>query len=248
MANDSTHWIGAPFWIETLQPNVSEAAEFYTQLIGWAVEDPGENDNVLVARLDGQSVAGIAQAPRAVPAGWLIHILVDDVDASIAEAETAGGSCLLPSLEQNSGGRVAILADPSGIPFCVNDGQGVEGAEIVGETNSWSMSSLHSPDARASQDFYGALFGWELHEVSGAAPFSRWSLDGHTIGLLSDAGNAPPHWAVNVAISDADTTAALVESLGGTVVLEPFDTESHRNVVIADPAGAVLACSAEHSS
>lgn len=247
MANDSSYPFGTPFWIETLQPNVSEAAEFYTQLFAWAVEDLGEKNRALIARLDGQSVAGITQAPGAVPAGWLIHVLVDDVDASIAEAQAAGGSCLLPSLDQNSGGRVAILADPSGIPFCVNDGEGVEGAEIVGETNTWSMSSLHSPDARTSQDFYGALFGWELHEVSGA-PFSRWSLDGHTIGLLSDAGDAPPHWAVNVAISDADTTAALVESLGGTVVLEPFDTETHRNVVIADPAGAVLACSAEQPS
>lgn len=105
------------------------------------------------------------------------------------------------------------------------------------------MASLHTSDSRSSQDFYGALIGWEPHEVSWA-PFSRWSLDEHTIGLLSDAGDAPPHWAINIAISDADTTAALVESLGGTVVLEPFDTESHRNVVIADPAGAVLACNA----
>lgn len=243
MPHASTHGIGTPFWIETLQPDVSEAVEFYSQLFGWTVECLGEDDSVHVARLDGQRVAGIVQAPAAVPAGWLLHVRVDDIDRSIAEAEAAGGSALLPSLEQRSGGRVAILADPSGIPFCINDGQGTEGVEVAGETNTWSMASLHSPDSRSSQDFYGALFGWELHEVSGA-PFSRWSLDGHTIGLLSDAGDAPPHWAVNIAVSDADTTAALVESLGGTVVLEPFDTESHRNVVIADPTGAVLACSA----
>ncbi|GAA1555579.1 VOC family protein [Brevibacterium picturae] len=243
MPHDSTHGIGTPFWIETLQPNVSEAVEFYGQLFGWTVDDPGADDSVLVARLDGRRVAGIAQAPDAVPATWLIHVRVDDTDASIAEAQAAGGSCLLPSLERGSGGRVAILADPSGIPFCVNDGQSAKGVEVAGETNTWSMASLHSPDGRASQRFYGALFDWELHEVSGA-PFSRWSLDGHTIGLLSDAGDAPAHWAVNIAISDADTTAALAVSLGGTVVLEPFDTESHRNVVVADPAGAVLACSA----
>ena len=247
MPHDSTHQIGTPFWIETLQPNVSEAAEFYGQLFGWAVDDPVEHEGVLIARSDGRRVAGICQAPLEVPAAWLVHVRVDDIDESIAEAEAAGGRCLLPSLERGSHGRVAVLADPSGIPFCVNDGQSTEGVEAAGEVDTWSMASLHSPDRRASQHFYGALFGWELSEVPGA-PFSRWSLDEHTVGLLSAAGDAPAHWAINIAIRDADTTAALAASLGGTVVLEPFDTESHRNTVIADPAGAVLACSAALSN
>lgn len=37
MPHGSTHRIGAPFWIETCQPNVSEAAEFYGQLVEWTV-------------------------------------------------------------------------------------------------------------------------------------------------------------------------------------------------------------------
>lgn len=246
MPHDSTHRIGTPFWIEALQPNVLDAAKFYGQLFGWTVEDPGEDDSVLIARLDGQRVAGIAQAPEAIPAAWLIHVRVDDIARSIAETEAAGGACLLPSLNRGSSRR-AILADSTGIPFCVNDGDASAGVESAGAAGTWSMSSLHSPDRQASQDFYGALFGWELHEVSGA-PFSRWSLDGDTVGLLSDSGAAPPHWAVNIAISDADTTSALAASLGGTVVLKPFDTENHRNVVIADPAGAVLACNAGQAS
>lgn len=243
MPHDSTHLIGAPFWIETLQPQVSEAAKYYSQLFDWTVDAPGGNDSLFFARLDGQRVAGLAQAPEGVPATWLIHVRVDDIDRSIAEAEAAGGTCLLPTLNCGSGVRAAILADPSGIPFCVNDGEASTGVEIAGVVGTWSMASLHSPNRQSSQHFYGALFGWELHEVPGA-PFSKWSLDGHTVGLLSDAKDAPAHWAINIAISDANTTAALAASLGGTVVIGPFDTENHRNTVIADPAGAVLACSA----
>lgn len=105
------------------------------------------------------------------------------------------------------------------------------------------MASLHAPDRESARTFYGAVFGWQLEDVPGA-PFSRWTLAGRTLGLISVGGDSPPHWAINIAVSDADATAALVESLGGTVILGPFDTEIHRNVVIADPAGAVLACSA----
>lgn len=269
MPQDSTYPIGAPFWIETLQSDVPAAAEYYRQLFDWTVDGAvgegsalagtdhdgvagdGESGDVLGARLDGKQVAGIRQAPDGVPAAWLIHIRVADVDATLTTAEALGGSCLLPALGHRSSrsrpprARVAVLADPSGIAFCISDAAAGAGAESIAEVGAWSTASLHAPDARVAQDFYGGLFGWDLHEVADA-PFSRWSLHERTVGLLSDTEDAPPHWAVTIAIDDADTTAALVESLGGAFIAEPFDTESHRNTVIADPAGAVLSCSARN--
>lgn len=247
MAQRIRHPIGAPFWIETLQPSVADAVEFYTRLFDWTVDDPDENNRALVARLDGRRAAGIRACPESVPPTWLIHVRVEDIDDTIEEAQAAGGSCLLPSLGRSKGGRAAILADPSGIPFCVNDGGSAEGVETSAEAGAWSMASLHSPDRESARAFYGAIFGWQLEDVPGA-PFAQWGLAGRMLGLLSAGGAAPPHWAVNIAISDADATAALVESLGGAVVLDPFDTDGHRNIVIADPAGAVLACSASGDS
>lgn len=244
MHEESIDRIGAPFWIEALQPNVAEASEFYDQLFDWTAEESSRHPGARILRSKGSRVAGLVPLPTGVPPTWLVHIRVEDVDAMIAEAEGAGGSCLHPSLESSLPGRVAVLADPSGVPFCVNDAPSGGGVEVMGTIDSWSMASLHTPDAQSAQDFYGALFGWELHEVPDA-PFSRWSSGEATVGLLSAAGEAPPHWAITIAISDADTTAALAASLGGSVVLEPFDTQSHRSTVIADPAGAVLACSAE---
>lgn len=246
MSHDSAHPIGAPFWIETLQPSVSDAVDFYTEVFGWTV-DPTEGDRALVARLGGHRAAGICACPESVPPAWLIHVRVDDVDGAIAEASAAGGACLLSSLERGAGGRAAVLADSSGIPFCVNDGGIAEGVETSSRLGAWSLASLHAPDRESAQAFYGSVFGWQLEDVPGA-PFFRWSLNGRGIGLLSVGADTPPHWAVNISIGDADATAELVESRGGTVILGPFDTESHRNVVIADPAGAVLACSASSVS
>lgn len=247
MSHDSTHPISAPFWIETLQPSVPDAVDFYTQLFGWTVDDIGENNQALVARLEGLRAAGICAGPESAPPAWLIHIRVDDVDDTLAEVLEAGGTCLLPSVERGTAGRTAVLADPSGIAFCANEGGIAEGVETSSQAGSWSMASLHTPNRESAQSFYGSVFGWELEDCLGE-PFSRWSLNGQTLGLLSAGDDTPPHWAVNIAISDADATAALVESLGGTVIIGPFDSESHRNVVIADPAGAVLACSAPSDS
>lgn len=243
MSQGSTHPIGAPFWIETLQPSVPDAVDFYAQLFGWTVDEPGGNDRAFVARLAGLRVASVRACPASVPSGWLIHVRVEDVDDTIAAVLAAGGTCLLPELERGAAGRVAVLADSSGVPFCVNDGGSAEGVETSSRVGSWSMASLHTPDRESARTFYGAVFEWQLDDVPGA-PFSRWILAGQTLGLLSAGDDSPPHWAINIAIRDADTVAVLVESLGGTVIFGPFDTEGHRNVVIADPAGAVLACSA----
>lgn len=247
MSYGGTHPIGAPFWIETLQPSVPDAVDFYTQLFGWTVDDLDEGNRTHVARLGGLRAAGICAGPDSAPPTWLIHIRVDDVDDTIAHVLDEGGTCLMPSLERGASGRAAVLADPSGVAFCANDGAIAEGVETSSQAGSWSMASLHTPNREVAQNFYGSVFGWELEDVPGA-PFSRWSLNGQMLGLLSSGDDAPPHWAVNIAISDADATAELVESLGGTVIVHPFDSEDHRNVVIADPAGAVLACSAPSGS
>lgn len=98
------------------------------------------------------------------------------------------------------------------------------------------------PDPRAAAEFYGALLGWELRPVPGA-PFSAWTVEDQPVGLLIDAGDTPQHWSLNFAVADADATARSATKLGGAVLIEPFDTEEHRNAVIADPAGAVIACS-----
>lgn len=79
MPHGSTHRIGAPFWIETCQPNVSEAAEFYGQLVEWTVgaqarttmfastgRRVGGSQGGRVGGSQGRRVAGVRQAPASV--------------------------------------------------------------------------------------------------------------------------------------------------------------------------------------
>jgi predicted enzyme related to lactoylglutathione lyase len=51
----------------------------------------------------------------------------------------------------------------------------------------------------------------------------------------------PPNWGTYAAVESADEAAQKAKSLGGTVLMEPFDVMEHgRMAVIQDPTGATL--------
>jgi uncharacterized protein len=54
---------------------------------------------------------------------------------------------------------------------------------------------------------------------------------------------APSHWGITFAVEDADATAAKAKELGGTVTIDPFDTQWTRTTIVADPDGCVFTAS-----
>ena len=50
---------------------------------------------------------------------WIGYLGVDDVDASVAAIEGAGGKLLMPARDIEMAGRIAMVADPNGAPFYV---------------------------------------------------------------------------------------------------------------------------------
>ncbi len=240
---------GAPCWIETLQPDVRSAATFYGELFGWRFAEGRRqpaglvDGEYLTASLDGLRVAGIGPAPGHLPAAWLVHVRVDDVEQTVAQAESAGGRCLTAAGRGSE--RVAVLTDAAGVPFGVRQTDGPLGAELVDEPGTWAMTSLHTTDPEEAQRFYGTVLGWRLEPVPGSS-LSTWRLGDDVVGLLAPADGAatPQHWSINVAAEDADAVAARATALGGRALMAPFDTPGFRNTVIADPRGAVIAVSA----
>jgi len=108
---------------------------------------------------------------------------------------------------------------------------------------------LHTTDVPAAKKFYGSLFHWAPNDmpVPEGDPYTMLDLAGQTIGAMTplqkEQTNAgvPPHWNPYVAVANADETAKKATSLGGTVILPPFDVmDAGRMAVIKDPAGAVF--------
>jgi predicted enzyme related to lactoylglutathione lyase len=104
---------------------------------------------------------------------------------------------------------------------------------------------LLTTDPEASVSFYSHVIGWKSQpfEQDYTMFTSEQGPLAGTTGLPEQAKNmgAPPHWASNVAVADADATVALAKKLGGRVFKEPTDyPKVGRLAVIGDPQGAPI--------
>ncbi|AJT41073.1 VOC family protein [Psychromicrobium lacuslunae] len=249
--------IGAPCWVESLQPDVNTAVTFYSELFGWSFQDSGSRE-YHVARLNGRRVAGMAQAPAMLDRGaWVSYVLVADLDEVVSKAQQVGGSLIVGPLKGPSDERSALLSDPSGAVFGVRQGSSPTVAELSQASGTWQKTALHSPNLAAAATFYGAVFGWrfeakpdsEITQLRLAAAEDELADLGSTDEVIAvatespAAAGVPAHWAVNVQITDADDFAARVLELGGSLLMPPSDAPGFRNVIFADPNGGVLGAS-----
>lgn len=263
MNHRDDHPVGAPCWVDAMQPDPLAATRFYGELFGWTFDAPGPMPGGLpgeyrCARLGGRLVGGIGQAPPATPAVWSTYVRVDDVEQALARATDAGGTVVVGPLDAGRAGRMAVLTDTSGVAFAVWQPRERAGAERFDAPGTWAMSALHTPELDRARAFYGTLFGWTF-ETASNSPLALVRLPGHVGGEpgqpipRDDAAVAteipagdptPPHWAVNFRVDDADATTERARELGGTVLMPPTDTPGFRSAVILDPQQGVVAISA----
>ena len=257
MTETVSYPVGAPCWVETLQPDPTAAVAFFSGLMNWTFDEDGPNGS-RIARLGGRRVAGIGQAPAMLDRGaWVTYILVADLDQTLAAVREAGGAVLAGPLEVGGGERTALFTDPSGAAFGARQGSTPTVAELVDAPNAWQMSALHTPDLMGAESFYAKTFGWRL-EPQPDSGLSLWRLKGSTrraadptlpddvvaVASGNDAvSGVPPHWAVNVKVSDVDDLAARAVELGGSMLMPPTDAPGFRNAILVDPSGGVLAIS-----
>lgn len=250
MAIRENRSVGVPCRVDTFQPDPRAAMDFYGPLFGWSFDVPtpmptGLEGDYFAARLRGQRVAGIGQAPPLSPPTWNTYVRVDDVGETLARAEQGGGTRLAGPFGAGSDGVLGVVADATGVPFCLWQGGEGDGGELANEPNSWAMSSLHTTDVERARAFYGAMFDWELESVPDAA-FSLWRRAGRVVAVVTatDGVAVPPHWSVNFAVRDADAIAQHAVALGGTILMAPMNTPGFRSAVIGDPQGGFIAVSA----
>lgn len=119
----------APAWLELRTRDTSDAARFYSQVLGWAPEGEGDftlvhEDDSAVLRQQGHVVAKIrGGAVQAMPdpqlrPRWHVYFRVPEVAESVAAATARGGVLVSPA-EAAPALREATLRDPDGALFTV---------------------------------------------------------------------------------------------------------------------------------
>jgi len=116
--SDTTQ-VGKIGWIDITVDDAAGLRDFYKEVVGWDCDgvSMGDYDDFSMLMPESrEAVAGICHARGSnadLSGGWLIYIVVADVDASAASCEQRGGEVLVAP-RGLAGGRFCVIRDPSG--------------------------------------------------------------------------------------------------------------------------------------
>lgn len=264
MTRFSHYPAGVPCFVDAFTPDLDAARHFYTGIFGWEFAGPGPMPGAPageyhVARVRDADVAGLGSMPSPeTPVAWNTQVAVDDLEAVVALAQTAGGSVVIEPVDAPPAGRLAVIADPAGAAVTVWQAGSRPGAQVVNEPSAWAMSLLSTPHPDSAAAFYETVFGWQCEPYADAGPeVSLFRLPGYVGGEAEQPvprdvvaamaaipdPDASAAWAVDFWIADADGAAAAAPELGGRVIAAPHDAPPFRRAVLAAPDGATFSVS-----
>lgn len=142
-------------------------------------------------------------------------------------------------------GRMAVILDPAGAPFCIWEPKDHPGSTVKHESGTFCWADLSTPDAHSATQFYEGLFGWKIAPVDPYSPGYLVIQNGEErIGGITPPAHrnpsAPPHWMLFFLVDDVDGLAAKAKALGGAQHLAPMSVGGARIAVLADPQGAAF--------
>lgn len=250
---------GSWVWYELLTPDPAGAKAFYDAVIGWAMQPgtPETGDYGFIANADGGMTGGLPKLSQdmtdhgARPC-WLGYIGVDDVDASVAAIEAAGGKSLMPARDVPMAGRIAMVADPDGVPFYIMTPTPPPGG---GENTCFSAmphpgrcgwNELLAGSFDGAVAFYTGQFGWTLPDAMDMGPMGKYQFIGHdgtTVGAIMAKPDAVPaplwchyFWVDSIAAAKERVTAN-----GGHIVNGPHEVPGPLWIIQGvDPQGALF--------
>jgi predicted enzyme related to lactoylglutathione lyase len=183
-ATRETYPAGVPCWVDTDQPDVDAAKDFYGGLFGWEFDErtpPGAEERYYVAQLDGKDVGGVGTKMKGddSPVAWNLYVAVENAGDAAAKAKAAGGSVVMDAFDVGEAGRMAVIADRESAVFCVWQAGANAGAALVNEPGAWSFNDLTSRNPDEARAFYGELFGWETSEPDPDTGMCFWRRPGY---------------------------------------------------------------------
>ena len=258
-----TNQHGDFIWYELLTSNADAAGEFYGKVVGWTSTSAGkaDMDYRFFSSGDGSDnkdgVGGyMAITPEMAEHGarpaWVGYIAVDDVDAAVAKLTEAGGAVLMPALDIDGVGRMAMVADPQGAPFYIMNGASAETSYSFAATEPkighCAWNELASSDPEAAKAFYGSQFGWVSKDsmdmgLMGSYDFLQvGNKRGFNLGAVYTMvpQDPQPHWLFYFRVSNLDRAIAAITDGGGQIYQQPIAVPGgiDFSLIAIDPHGA----------
>ncbi|MGE3797088.1 MAG: VOC family protein [Thermomicrobiales bacterium] len=112
---------GQVVWSELMTSDPAAATAFYTRMFGWdsQVMDIGTGPYTLL-QYSGIPVAGIGQKDPGMPvSAWTLYFEVENIDASVENITSLGGTILFPPMHVPTVGFLSWATDPAGAVFAL---------------------------------------------------------------------------------------------------------------------------------
>lgn len=251
---------GRFIWYELMTPDPDAVKGFYRDVVGWAITPfqprPDGKDYRMIGRSDGKHAGGVLRidadmAAHGARPTWLAYLHVLDTDASVAAVTADGGKLLMPAMAIPGVGRIAMVADPQGVPFYVMAPTPPPGVEMpVSDVFSpdavqrVGWNELSSPDLAAAKRFYAKHFGFEFNETMHMGPLGDYCFIDHgglRLGGMTQRQDErqPAAWLFYVRVPSIAAAERAITAGGGAVLMGPHQVPTGEWIVIAtDPAGA----------
>ncbi|HYP48010.1 MAG TPA: VOC family protein [Thermoleophilaceae bacterium] len=233
-------------WVDLATSDAEGAKAFYAALFGWQSEDmpSGPTGTYTLLKIGGDDVAALYEATESPHPAWLSYVAVEDAEATAGRLEELGGSVMTAPFEVGPVGRMAVVRDPQGAVFALWQAGSKPGAAQVNAPGALTLNQLNTSDPEAAQEFYRALFGWEIHAVEGGdVPYwgiqNQGKLNGGMM-QLPPGSPAPPHWLTYFGSPDVEADSLTLVELGGQVHVQPMSVPGGDILVAQDPQGAVF--------
>jgi predicted enzyme related to lactoylglutathione lyase len=240
-------------WYELMTTNVTAAAAFYANVVGWGAQDASTPDLAYTLFTAGSAtVGGLMELPEdarkmgATPR-WMGYVGVNDVDAAADRIKRLGGAIYVPPTNSNIG-RISVVADPQAAILALVEGlkAGQQQSTELDEPGRVGWHELLAGDWEKAFVFYGELFGWQRAdaELGLSDTYLLFSADGQTIGgMFTKRPVEPvPYWLYYFNTGDIDAAAERVKTGGGQIFEGPFEVPGGSWIVrCVDPHGAIFA-------
>lgn len=250
---------GAPCYTELFTPDVEGSRRFYPELFGWLAGDPSPEHHGYSMFVRGDApVAGCMGGTPDTKAtnSWYVYLQTDDVAKTAELVEAKGGKVIVGPMTIENVGKMLMIASPTGEMVGAWQPGPFQGTSVYAEPGAPAWFELHSSDHDRSVAFYRDVFGWETEPMSATAEFTYTTMKDPTggpdplAGVMAAGGSGSgsgSEWLIYWNVTDIDTTAKKVESLGGKVLEPPVDTPYGRMAAVTDPAGAKFKLHGENS-
>jgi uncharacterized protein len=257
MGKRTSYEPGTFCWMELSTTDPDDAKRFYGELFGWEAEDneiPGNGGTYTMARLGGDTVAGITAQPEpqrsaGVPPNWFSYVSVASADAAAARAQELGGTVHAGPFDVGEAGRMAVIGDPTGAMFGAWEACDTIGANRVNEPGCLTWNELATSDVQKALSFYEGLFGWtgDVMQMGDGPAYTVIRVGERANGGIRELspqeneGGAPPYWFPYIAVDSFDDTVASCGRLGGGQVFGPIEFPAGRIGGLRDAQGALFA-------